>query len=47
MTKADEINVTGKVVKVLPGNKFTIQLDNMDRTILCHLLVGCVRIESK
>lgn len=37
MTKADEISVTGKVIKVLPGNKFTIQLDDVDRTILCHL----------
>ena len=37
MTKADEILVTGKVIKVLPGNKFTIQLDDVDRTILCHL----------
>jgi translation initiation factor IF-1 len=37
MAKADEIEVTGKVIAVLPGNKFTIQLDNLERTILCHL----------
>ena len=37
MPKADEIEVTGKVIAVLPGNKFTVQLDNMPRTILCHL----------
>jgi translation initiation factor IF-1 len=37
MAKANEIEVTGKVVAVLPGNKFTVQLDNVDRIILCHL----------
>lgn len=37
MAKADDIEVTGKVIAVLPGNKFTVQLDNVDRTILCHL----------
>ncbi len=37
MPKADDIEVTGKVIAVLPGNKFTVQLDNVDRTILCHL----------
>jgi translation initiation factor IF-1 len=37
MSKADKIEVTGKVVNVLAGNKFTVQLDNMPRTILCHL----------
>jgi len=37
MTKADEIEVTGKVISVLPGNKFKVQLDNTDRNILCHL----------
>jgi translation initiation factor IF-1 len=37
MPIADEIEVTGKVIAVLPGNKFTVQLDNMPRTILCHL----------
>jgi translation initiation factor IF-1 len=37
MAKADDIIVTGKVISVLPGNKFTVQLDNVDRTILCHL----------
>jgi len=37
MTKADEINVTGVVIAVQPGNKFTVKLDGVDRTILCHL----------
>jgi translation initiation factor IF-1 len=37
MAKADEIEVTGKVIAVLPGNKFTVQLDTSPRTILCHL----------
>ena len=37
MPKADVIEVTGKVIAVLPGNKFTVQLDNVERTILCHL----------
>lgn len=37
MAKANEIEVTGKVIAVLPGNKFTVQLDNVDRIILCHL----------
>jgi translation initiation factor IF-1 len=37
MAKANEIEVTGKVVAVLPGNKFTVQLDNVDKIILCHL----------
>jgi len=37
MTKTDDIEVTGKVINVLPGNKFKVQLDNVDRTITCHL----------
>jgi translation initiation factor IF-1 len=37
MAKTDEIGVTGKVVNVLPGNKFKVQLDNVGRTIICHL----------
>jgi translation initiation factor IF-1 len=37
MAKADEIEVIGKVIAVLPGNKFKVQLDNTERTILCHL----------
>jgi translation initiation factor IF-1 len=37
MSNPDEIEVTGKVVSVLPGNKFKVQLDNVNRTITCHL----------
>jgi translation initiation factor IF-1 len=37
MAKADDIEVNGKVVSVLPGNKFKVQLDNVDRSIICHL----------
>jgi len=37
MVKADDIEVTGKVIVVLPGNKFKVKLDDVDRTILCHL----------
>jgi translation initiation factor IF-1 len=37
MPKTDDIEVTGKVINVLPGNKFNVQLDNVNRTIICHL----------
>jgi translation initiation factor IF-1 len=37
MAKPDDIEVNGKVVNVLPGNKFNVQLDNVNRTIICHL----------
>jgi translation initiation factor IF-1 len=37
MAKADDIIVTGKVIAVSPGNKFTVKLDNVNRTILCHI----------
>ena len=38
MTKADEINVTGKVVQVLPGNKFKVELDTQQHNvIICHI----------
>jgi translation initiation factor IF-1 len=37
MPKTNDIEVTGKVVNVLPGNKFKVQLDNVNRFIICHL----------
>ena len=37
MPKAEDIEVTGRVIAVLPGNKFKVQLDYTDSTILCHL----------
>lgn len=37
MPSADEINVTGKVISVLPGNKFKVELDDIGRVIICHI----------
>jgi len=38
MGSQDEIEVTGKVVQVLPGNKFKVQLDTTQKNeIVCHI----------
>ena len=38
MGSQDEIEVTGKVVQVLPGNKFKVQLDTKQKNeIVCHI----------
>jgi len=34
----DNIEVTGKVIQVLPGNKFKVQLDTTQKNIIvCHI----------
>jgi translation initiation factor IF-1 len=38
MGSQDEIEVTGKVIQVLPGNKFKVQLDTTQKNeIVCHI----------
>ena len=38
MGKSDDIEVTGKVTRVLPGNKFNVQLDTAQKNeIVCHI----------
>jgi len=37
MAKVDDINVTGRVINVLPGNKFKVQLNDVNKIIICHL----------
>lgn len=33
----DLIELTGKVIDVLPGSMFKVQVDDMDHIILCYL----------
>jgi len=38
MGSQDDIEVTGKVIQVLPGNKFKVQLDTTQKNeIVCHI----------
>lgn len=37
MAKNDVIEVTGKVIDVLPNSTFKVQLDANDHTVLCYL----------
>lgn len=38
MGSQDDIEVTGKVIQVLPGNKFKVQLDTAQKNeIVCHI----------
>lgn len=37
MAKSDVIEVTGKVVDVLPNSTFKVKLDANDHTVLCYL----------
>jgi translation initiation factor IF-1 len=37
MSKDDLLELTGKVIEVLPANTFRVKLDNQDHIILCYL----------
>jgi translation initiation factor IF-1 len=37
VAKESSITVTGKVIDVLPGNKYRAKLDNTDKIIACYL----------
>lgn len=38
MGKDNEIEITGKVIRVLPGNKFKVQLNTPQKNeIVCHI----------
>ena len=37
MSKDDLLELTGKVVEVLPANTFRVKIDNQDHIILCYL----------
>jgi translation initiation factor IF-1 len=37
MPKEEGIQVTGKVIDVLPGNKYRAQLDDTEKIITCYL----------
>ncbi len=37
MAKEAGIQVTGKVIDVVPGNKYRVQLDNTNNIITCYL----------
>lgn len=37
MSKDDVLELTGKVIDVLPGNMFKVSIDDTDHIILCYL----------
>jgi translation initiation factor IF-1 len=37
MSKTDLLELTGKVLEVLPANTFKVQVDNVNHQILCYL----------
>lgn len=37
MSKSDLLELTGKVVEVLPANMFRVKVDNQEHVLVCYL----------